>query len=172
VNSIKAHKIARRKTSKGSLLLEFSLILPLVLILISFAYDMGQIVMASTGLHSSVAVAARAGARVGTVGPFIANNPCSEKDWSGEGPVYQAFCNSTENLPGLQLSSFSILSPSGERCIRSNTTNDPNSYVTVSATTTVNYITPGLSAIIGIIQGKSVGIHATAVAKCEVAYDS
>ena len=142
----------------------------MVIVLITFSYDMGHIVMTSTGLHSSVAVAARAAARVGNVGPYISPSPCKEASWSNEGPAYSAFCESVSNL-GLNVDSFNILSPQNDRCTISNVPNSPNSYVTVRASATVNYLTPGLASLVGLIEGGSATITSTSVARCEVAYD-
>ena len=153
-------------------MLEFVLLLPFALFLITFSVDMGRVVMVSTGLHDSVSVAARAGARQGTVGTTrsVPSNACANAVYLPQDTVYNAFCQSVSSMPGFVSNSFDILTPTSAECQRDVNPLSSRMFVTVRATAEVNYITPGLGQLIGIITGSGMTITQTGVARCEVAY--
>lgn len=163
------------KPHKGSIMLEFVLILPLLLLLIVFAVDMGRTVMVSTGLHDSVAISARTGARQGVVGNTRnVNGSVCQDNYLAQGYVYSSFCQSVTSIPGLDgnVDTFSILSPSSSVCKRSpGDVSNADLFVTVKAGAHIDYITPGLYEVIDLFMGDGSIIEAVAVAKCEVAYD-
>ena len=164
--------IHNRKRNKASLMLEFVLLLPFALFLITFSVDMGRVVMVSTGLHDSVSVAARAGARQGTIGTTrsVPSNACSNSVYLPQDTVYNAFCQSVKSMPGFISNSFDVLTPTSTNCERDVNPSSSRMFVTVRATARVNYVTPGLGPLIGIITGSGMDITQTGVARCEVAY--
>jgi Flp pilus assembly protein TadG len=163
--------LRKKRKNKVSLILEFTLILPFILLLITFSIDMGRTVMTSTGLHDSASIAARAGARQGIVGSYSTANPCKD-NYLSMGPVYSAFCQSVNSLPGLTADTFSILTPRSPTCKRNNgNPTDPELYITVRATAHVDYITPGLNVLLNTGLGSKSNVTVTGVAKCEVAFD-
>ena len=156
---------------KASLILEFTLILPFILLLITFSIDMGRTVMTSTGLHDSASIAARAGARQGIVGSYSSSSPCKD-NYLSMGPVYSAFCQSVNSLPGLTADTFTIVTPSSPTCKRNNgDPTNPELYITVRATAHVDYLTPGLNVLLNTGLGDKSNVSVTGVAKCEVAFD-
>jgi Flp pilus assembly protein TadG len=164
--------IHNRRRNKGSLMLEFVLLLPFALFLITFSVDMGRVVMVATGLHDSVSVAARAGARQGTIGTTrsIPSNACSNAVYLPQDTVYNAFCQSVNAMPGFTAASFTIITPTSTNCERDINPKSSRMFVTVRASAKVDYITPGLGALIGIVTGQGMEITQTGVARCEVAY--
>lgn len=163
--------IKKLSRKKGSLFLEFALLLPFILLLTVFAIDMGRVVMLTTGLHDSVSIAARAGARQGVVGSYNTSNVCND-NYSVMGPVYNSFCQSVNGLPGLNAETFQVLSPSTSTCRRNvGNSNDPSLYVVVKATGKMNYIAPGLNAFINLISDSGTTVTVVGIAKCEVAFD-
>lgn len=149
-------------------MLEFAMILPVALAIMLFAVDMGRLVLLSTGLHDSTAVAARAGARQGYIG--TATN----------GPVEDAFHEASNVVPGLKdsVTSLVINSPrsnftsggrNGAWCTQSDI------MVKVTARADIQFITPGLGGLLTMMTDNgsdlpgAVNISSTGVARCEVA---
>lgn len=162
---IRSTMLTRTRRSKASVMLEFALILPLALAIMLFTVDMGRLVLLSTGLHDSAAVAARAGARQGLVGT------------DSSGPAFNAFTEASQVVPGLATSTFEVNSP---RTIPAGgggnfwcTPNDQ--YVRVTGKADISFITPGLGALLSMVGSvdpssvpSSVSISSTGVARCEV----
>lgn len=156
----------RRRARRGGILLEFALILPLALALITFSVDMGRLVMARTALQDAVNVAARTGARTGNPGPFPSGKPCTADVTPDAGAVsYNAFCQALSGTSLVAADSVELLGPTGGVCRRGA---DATLFVTVSAQARVSYVTPGLSALLGLA-GDANNVRVTATARCEVA---
>jgi len=159
----------RRSIRRGGLMFEFALLLPLVIFLISFTIDMGRLVSLNSTLHDATAVAARAGARQGFAGHIPGGQLCQTMFSNGANPSYEAFCESFRPLDGVQLDTVELLTPSAEGvdrwCSRSS---ESNLYVTVRASATLNFITPGIENVIAAAQGGR-SVISVGVARCEVA---
>lgn len=157
--------IPRRK--KAGQLLEFTLLLPMAMLIIVFSIDMGRLILASTSLHASVSSAARAGARVGYAGDLPVPANCAEYRGS-DSPSYSAFCESSDIDGGAVIESVEILTPVGggmRFCISGS---DSTQYVTVKAKAKIDFITPGLATLLGVNTGESSTFTATGSARCEV----
>lgn len=153
----------RRRARRGGILLEFALILPLALAVITFSIDMGRVVLARTGLHDAVSVAARTGARTGNPGVIPAGEPCLTAPAASEA-AYSSFCTAVTGLPGVHPTSVKLAAPTGGVCDR----DADQLFVTVSAEADITYLTPGLRQLIGLAS-KGTIVRATATARCEVA---
>ncbi|MFM7088867.1 MAG: TadE/TadG family type IV pilus assembly protein [Candidatus Paceibacterota bacterium] len=155
-----------RKRKAGQLL-EFTLLLPMAMLIIVFSIDMGRLILASTSLHASVSTAARAGARVGFAGDIPV--PANCQGYSGsEAPAYSAFCESADIDGGAVVESVEILTPVGgglRFCVAGS---DGTQYVTVKAKARIDFITPGLATMLGVNTGESSTFSATGSARCEV----
>ena len=167
--SAKLKSNIRRNTRRGGLMFEFALLLPLIIFLISFTIDMGRLVSLNSTLHDATAVAARAGARQGFAGHIPGGQLCQTKFSSGAYPSYEAFCESFRPLDGVVLDSIELLTPSPEGVDRwCSRISESNLYVTVRASATLNFITPGIETVIKAAQGGR-SVVSVGVARCEVA---
>lgn len=144
---------------RGAQMLEFALMLPIVLFMLTFMLDMGHMILLSGALQDSVGVAARAGAQVGGAG---ANET---------GPSRRALDQALNDAPGLDADGLSrYIIDSGSRCA---TTGDDR-YITIDVRYPVAFITPGITSLLGIIDGERRGpegawtLGATAVSRCEI----
>lgn len=162
-----------RRARRGSILLEFTLVLPLILALVIFAIDAGRIVLATADLHDAASVAARAGARQGFAGsaPAPGTALCTGRLDSGN-PSYDAFCQDVTSsgfIGGYDVKSFEIVSPAGRAtgprwCTRGY---DENLFVTIVVGADMDFITPGLRAVLGRDKADSLPLEVTAIARCE-----
>ncbi len=160
----------RRRTPgrpKAGQLLEFSLLLPMALILITFSVDLGRLVLASTTLHASASSAARAGARVGYAGTVPAPGNCSGS-LGADNPAYEAFCQAGQITAGASIESFDVLTPTGgglRFCVAGA---QSTQYVTVRAKARIDFVTPGLAVLLGVNTGDGATFEAVGTARCEV----
>lgn len=167
-------KPVRKKERRGSLLLEFALVLPLILALMVVSVDLGRLVLAQTTLQDAVSVAARAGARQGYAGQVPQGALCASGSLTGN-PSYDAFCESFRYgaLGGYTLASFRIESPSasggsnGPRYCTRGTASASDLFVTTKATANMAFITPLLREVITRNSSEGAVLSATAVARCE-----
>lgn len=167
--------ITRKKNLKAGQLLEFTLLMPMIAILMTFSMDMGRLVIASTSLRDAVAVSARAGARVGYAGVVPTNSDCSNDNNSAY-TSYHAFCQDATMLVGAAVQSFEVVSPkvgAENYCIYNNGANDlTNMYVVVKATAKLSFMTPGLSVAFNVTKDgdlrQDATITVTGAARCEV----
>lgn len=159
------NRFRRRRRNKAGQLLEFTLLLPMALVLMTFTIDMGRLVLASTSLHSATATGARAGARVGYSGTTPADSTCQSIS-GGDNPAYDAFCQAAQITGGARITSVEIINPLGDGiCVAGS---DLTQYVTMRATARLDFITPGLAALVGVNTGTGSDIEATGSARCEV----
>lgn len=145
-----------RSGRRGTQILEFALLLPLFLFMLLFSIDMGRMVLISGAVHDAAFVAARAGAQVGDTGP----NP--------GGASARAFASAVEIVPGAEQSRASVLEVSGA-C------QEPyNLNVRVKVSYRVQFITPGLTTLLGMVNGERRApegdwiLPAVGIARCEV----
>jgi len=169
------HRRAGRRQTRGVVLLEYALSLPLLLLAIFVTIDIGRIVMVSTALHEAVTVGARAGARTGFVGG-VPSQTCPTSGTQGSGNTsYEAFCQVAAGIPGAVVSGIAISSPTtgvGGNYYCKNNAGAGNLYVTVTATVTdLRLLTPGLSSVLGGFSDWSLPgeLGAVGTARCEVA---
>lgn len=165
-NLLKRRRVLSRKR-RGSQLLEFALLIPMALVLITFSVDMGRLILATTSLSDATAVAARAGARVGYAGAIPAPGNCTGGVGTSN-PSYNAFCQAATVLGGSRINSVELLTPSGlgdRPCIAGA---ESTEYVTVRARATLDFITPGLTSIVKLALDSKALIEVTGTARCEV----
>ena len=157
-------RFGKRRTKAGQLL-EFTLLIPMACVLISFSADMGRLVLATTSLADASAVAARAGARIGYAGTVTGSADCGP-GYTTDNPAYAAFCESADILAGAQIVQVTIPTPvnSGYCEVGS----DETEFVTVKAKANIDFITPGLSTLVKLSTPSRVMIEVAGTARCEV----
>lgn len=157
---ISSPKRQLRRKRRGAQLLEFAITLPLFLMMLLFSLDLGRIVFLSGVLHDATFTSARAGAQVGGAKTGVAGNTDVSR---------KAYEEAMRAIPGTQQTSGTFNVRTGATCSR--TPGNTNNYVTVEATRTVSFITPGLNSMLGMFQDSKGGyqLRATGVARCEVA---
>lgn len=148
--------MTRPHRRRGSQMLEFTLLMPIFMILILFTFDMGRLVMINTALHDAAQSAARAGAQIG--GANLENSAISLK----------AF-DDTAAAPGSVLDATKVIGrqvTTGNYC----TASGPDRFVTFQATYKFTFLTPLLKDLVGIGSDFDNGfvISASAVSRCEV----
>jgi len=146
--------LRRERNRRGSLLLEFALTLPFIILTMIAVVDLGRIALAYTALQDSTAASARAVARTGVVGT-VGGGACTDgaKAVPGNVAMY-AFCNAVDTVPFINEAQIVTVTPS-TYCSRNNL------YVRVSAEAR-----PSLILVDYLPEGWKV--QATAVARCEV----
>jgi hypothetical protein len=166
--------IKLKRKFKAGQLLEFTLLMPMVVLLMTFSVDMGRLVVASTSLRDAAGISARAGARVGYAGFVPTPSNCSN-DSNSASVSYHAFCQDATMLMGAKVTSFQVLTPnygSDYYCIYNNGLNDTtNMYITVKATARMDFLTPGLASALKLSNGtidSYSDISASGAARCEV----
>lgn len=150
-----------RRGRRGAQLIEFAITLPLFLMMLLFALDMGRIVFLSGVLHDAAFTSARAGAQVGG---GVTNVTGVQSNTS-----QVAFEEAMEAIPGNSVSEFKpVQVVTGQTCSRQ--TGHKDNYVTVNVSHDVDFITPGLNSLLNIFQGQgnSWELDAVGVARCEV----
>jgi Flp pilus assembly protein TadG len=145
-----------RRRSAGQGLMEFALVLPLIVFLITGAVDMGRAVFA----YNTLANAARHGARVAAVNqlsPADTVTSCNEDmpiedvtqpHWSAKA------CTAWSSLSlGVLPSDVTLVysDPPDDPLLDCSTTLHPNCLVTVSVTAVWHPITPVISSLVGSI---------------------
>jgi Flp pilus assembly protein TadG len=137
-------------------MIEFAMVLPLFLFILLFTVDMGRMVLLQAALQDATQQAARSGAQVGGA------NKNGNKSQT-------TFNEAVSNAPGMttsRISEFSVLA--GSSC----TAFQPN--VTIRTAYQADFVTPGLSTLLGVFTGDERGpeadwtLRATSVARCEV----
>lgn len=165
--------IRLRKKLKAGQLLEFTLLIPMVVLLMTFSIDMGRLVVANTSLRDATAVSARAGARVGYAG--IVPNPSNCSNDSSASISYHAFCQDATLLMGAEIKSYEVLTPkygAENYCVYNGGVNSStNMYITVRAKADMTFLTPGLSQAFRLSKSlinSTTTLEAIGVARCEV----
>lgn len=146
---------------RGAILLELVLTVPFSILLVFLSVDIGRYVLVKSSLHDSAAVAARAGARTGTLGqlpPEGASLDCNGSRVDRQ--VYNAFCESVANTPGLDVDDVrlyvSLTNASGGRREGAFCESDGGFiYVRTEATASMDFLldTLPLDEIIGLDNG-------------------
>lgn len=142
---------ARRR--RGAQMIEFALTLPLFIFLICFSLDAGRMILTQGALTDAAHQAARAGAQVGG------------GDVGGRRDSRVAFYDAVRSMPGGDTANISGFTA---------TPDCSSGYVTVRGTYDVKFITPGLTAILSMADGRARDregawrLEASAVARCEI----
>ena len=123
----------RRRRRRATVLLEFMLILPLFLFMTVFAVDMGRMILISGALNDAAYVSARAGAQRGDAGNVE------------NGPARNAFDRAAQMIPGANMTENAEFRIVQGRCT------DANSYVVIEVVQQVDFITPGLGRLLGLM---------------------
>lgn len=134
-----AKMLTRRSAPRrrGAVMLEFVMILPMFLFLVFFTVDMGRMTMLSGMLSDTAYIAARAGAQHGT------------REVAGRDVIQEALDRVEGNMPTFGADNPIQLTQANARC------SGPQSHVEVEVTKDVDFITPGLSSLLGAFGGGS-----------------
>lgn len=144
----------RTRTRRGSVMIEFALMLPMFLFFVLFSIDAGRLMLMRASLQDATQQAARAGAQVGGA---LQNNVS-----------LSAFDEAVELAPGMDPSRAVIVVLAGNRCTAG------QKYVTVRSTYEAQLATPGLVSLLRMISNGSTGpsggwvLRATSTARCEI----
>lgn len=169
----------RRRRRRGGALLELVLTIPVSVALVFLSVDVGRLVLVKSYLHDAAAVAARAGARTGDLGPVddVSGDSICAAGESQNSNVYRAFCEAAASIPGGDVESFRVrlTDQGGEAAAGATYCQGGYLYVEVTATGKVNYLTDVFKKAGGVIGLEFPGfgdipVTAVAVARCEVAY--
>lgn len=143
-----------RPRRRGSVMIEFALMLPMFLFFVLFSIDAGRLMLMRASLQDATQQAARAGAQVGG---------------AVQGNVsVLAFDEAIELAPGMNPSRAVMVVLAGNRCTTS------QKYVTVRSTYEAQLATPGLDNLLRMISRGSTGpsggwtLRATSTARCEI----
>lgn len=123
----------RRRRGRATVLLEFMMILPLFMFMTLFAVDMGRMILVAGAMNDAAYVSARAGAQRGYAGD------------PQNGPARNAFNRAVDAIPGTSSGA------DADFTIVRGTCNTANSYIVVEVTQDVDFITPGLGLLLGIV---------------------
>ncbi len=135
-----------RPARRGTVILEFVIILPLLIFLTFFAVDLGRLILLKGALADATYLAARSGAQYGDA--YQDGN--AEKTFNGS----IAVGGSPEDF------TFEVVR---SRCTAN------NAYIETHATQNVDLITPGLGALLGALDDDpSFTLDAKAIALCQV----
>jgi hypothetical protein len=128
----------RRPRRRGTVFLEFAMIMPLFLFLVLFSIDMGRMVLVAGAMNDAAYVSARSGAQLGGAGSPV------------DGPSRRAFDRAVQSIPGAGADNVDFLIIDGS-CTTS------QSYITIEASQNVRFITPGLTSLLGMWDGDGRG---------------
>lgn len=169
----------RRRRSRAATMMEFVLILPLMLFVVLFTVDMGNVILVNGAMQDAAYSAARAGAQVGG-GSLTPDGryPCGQGA-SGtsctQGASYEAFRSSVANVPGYtskQLSAVSMQIATGGRCAANATAARSDNHVTIRVAYNQKLLTPGLSVLMdwsgSDMEDGAWKMAAVASSRCEV----
>lgn len=174
--------LTRKRSSRrrGGVLLELVLTIPVSVALIFLSIDVGRLVLVKSYLHDSAAVAARAAARTGdlgtTRGPIEGAGLCAstERDTSN---AYRAFCEAVRYIPGGEANFFRVdlVDENGRVAENAQFCQTEYLYVRVQTGGSVPYLTDVFANTADLVNIEvpslgGIGITASAVARCEVAY--
>lgn len=147
----------RRRGRRATVLIEFMMILPLFLFLTLFAVDMGRMILVAGAMNDAAYVSARAGAQRGAAG-----DPQT-------GASRTAFERAVSAIPGASSTENTEF-----RIVQGSCTNE-NSYIVIEVVQEVDFITPGLGSLLGMVDrsegsdiGRSWALHSRGAVLCEV----
>ncbi len=146
----------RPRRRRGSVMIEFALLLPMFLFFIMFSIDAGRLLLLRAELQDATQQAARAGAQVGGA--------------SRNGEVSRAAFNQAIDLaPGLETSKVSVFQIiEGANCTVA------NPYVSIRTEYNASLVTPGLGAVLRLVSRTAAAppgtwtLQAVSTSRCEV----
>lgn len=164
---------------RGSAMVEFVLMLPILVFSIMFIVDMGQVILVNGAMQDVAYSTARAGAQVGG-GSLTASGqfPCGTRTTAfgcASGASYTAFQASVKNAPGY--ANNNVVSPqmrllSGGRCVANTTRSRADNHVTAQVRYQQKLVTPGLAQLLSAsganIKSGRWEMTVTASSRCEV----
>lgn len=177
-----ARKVALRpkgRRSRAATMMEFVLILPLMLFVILFTVDMGNVILVNGAMQDTAYSSARAGAQVGG-GSLTPDGryPCGVTN-SGtscnQGASYTAFRSAVANVPGYtskQLTDVKMQIVTGGKCTATGTSARSDNHVTIKVAYKQKLLTPGLSLLMdwsgSDIDNGAWNMSVVASSRCEV----
>jgi len=160
-------------------MIEFAFILPMFTFMLLFSLDMGHLVMLRGAMADATFAAARTGAQIGGAGLDTTGNGrlvCPNNGACAVGNTWGVLSESVRlNVPGAStvVNKLKMTIVSGAKC-----RNGTDDHVVLNVTYTTKPITPGLGAILKMINtsaGKSTApgstdwaLHTVSIARCEV----
>lgn len=163
-----------RRRPRAAQFIEFALVLPAFMFLLMFVVDMSVITLVNSGMQEATYNAARFAAQRG--GTSVGSTaPCANNAICATGPVYNRFVETVRSTPlasSVQAGSLNLTVVSGAVCSATSGSVD-DTFVTLRSAYSINLITPGLSAIMKLLNSNSTqelpgSFTSTAVARCEV----
>lgn len=181
LSTVASRRMAMRRQgrSRAATMMEFVLILPLMLFVVLFTVDMGNVIFVNGTMQDAAYSSARAGAQVGggsmtTDGRF----PCGTTKTSTscrQGASWTAFNAAVQNVPGYtskQISGAQMQILTGGKCTAAATPSRSDNHVTVKVTYNHKLLTPGLSVLMSWsgskIDNGAWAMSVTASSRCEV----
>lgn len=147
--------MSRRRAGVSTL--EFVIVLPLFLLLVTFIVDISRVLMASNAVDMATARAAREAAIVGGGSVNCGSTPCFRS-------VFDEVVSVTPGAGEVEKIS-NVRATTGRRC------SVADSVVTIEATYSIDFLTPGLASVMGLGSADGFrGLTSVGVARCEVAY--
>lgn len=157
-------------------MLEFALILPMFLLLLVFAFDMGHLVLMSGAMQDATFTAARTGAQLGGAGLSMPSGSkvCGDGECS-QGEAWTSLQDTVAQIPTVRSlgvnNTLKMTIRQGAVC-----TQFGDDHVVIDSHFRVRLITPGLGALLAMVSTKNDAgagldewpLTATAVARCEV----
>jgi Flp pilus assembly protein TadG len=144
----------RTSRRRASQLLEFAIVLPFFMLMLVLVVDMGRLVVVRTALHDAAYTSARAAAQVGGA------------DLDGSRISRQIFFEQVAASPLLDTTNVSDFTAAPARC------SVTNRMVTVRASYTFDFLTPGLYSLVSAGAGNTTRggwtLDAVGVGRCEV----
>jgi len=162
-----------KRNNKASVLLEFTLIVPMAILLILFSVDVGRYIIYQTNLKESVAVASRTAARIGYAGSDSGATGSSCPQGLDTDVARNSFCKSILSIPGggVDITNFTIEAPGSASYIPGleHVCSSTDKFVIVKASVRVKFVSLFIKNILEST-GKDI-ISAKAVSFCEVGYN-
>lgn len=146
----------RQSKKRAVSTLEFVMILPMFILLITFMVDISRVLMISSGVNNAASKAARDAAIRGGTQVLCGTEPCFKATFN------QAIAD-TPGTNGIKAKSLDLEATSGQQC------SSIDAVVSVKATYDVDLLTPGLSTVLGLTGGFK-GLTSVGVARCEVEF--
>jgi Flp pilus assembly protein TadG len=156
---------SQRRPRRGVDMLEFIFVLPFLLFIMLFTFDIGRISLMSGMLHDATTQAARVGSQVGgaCLPASSSGGTCTEATTNAASP--RAFRQAMEGKPLIDPRRARMQVDSGARC----QTTGADLFVTITGTYDAELATPGLPLLLNLTVREGPWLlRATAVARCEI----
>lgn len=145
---------AQRRRRRGTVMLEFALLLPLFMFLVLFTVDVGRLTFYMGALNDATYLSARAASQYGSTGP------------ANSGISATAFRRAIEAVPGMANGSERI------QIVGTGVCTDATSFIDIDGTYRYRFLTPGLSELARLSSQYDTRsgwqISASASVRCEI----